>query len=218
MAVHAQTGVIGQGTGVDDFRSISSFTSGTWLRSTASASKVKGSPYLFDDWNTTAIIISKDKKKYKLPGINYDAKLDQIVAKISSDSLFSFNPQGIEQVLINKRSFKRYLDPELGRNCFYEVIASGDDFELLKRNTKAIKEGVFNPLTQTKQTPDTYILSKKYFVRRNDLLEELPLKKNKVMKVFADKSDRVKQYVREHKLSLTDDADLQKIFIYYDSI
>lgn len=219
ITAHSQGSSLGAfGSGVNDFTNVSGLTSGVWMTSGSSSSKIKGSPYLFEDWETSAVVVTKNQKKYKISKVNYDAKLDQIVAKISNDSVFSFNPSGIDKVIINNREFNRYLDPDFRRNSYFEVIVSTKEFEILKRNKKVVKEGVFNPMTQKKQSPDSYILEHKYFIRSGGALKELGLNKNKILKVFGDKQSEVKKFIKTKKLSVKDDHDLKRMFIYYDSL
>ncbi|WP_209401975.1 hypothetical protein [Pseudozobellia sp. WGM2] len=218
---YAQAGqIVASGNGVNNFTEISSYTSGIWSQTSNSDAvyQVMGSPFLFEDWKTKSILVAKNNKKFKLSKVNYDAKLDQIVAKISNDSIFYFNPAGIEQVLINNRVFERYLDPELERNSYYEVIAAAENTKLLKRFTKVIKEGMVNPMTQKKQTRDSYILQEKYFVLDEGKVNELKLKRKRILKLFDEKATRVSEYIKENHLSVKDDKDLSKIFNYYESI
>lgn len=197
--------------GVNTIGAISAYGSGVWSQANNnSVNEIKGTPYLFDNWNTDCIIITKDRKRYRLAQGNYDAKLDQIVARVSNDSIFYFNPSGIGGVIINNRRFERYLDPELGRNSFYEVIAVADDLKILKRFTKVIKEGNFNPMTQKKQTPDSYMLDEKYFVKKDDSIEELILRKNKVIEIFGEMESTIKDYIKSNNLSVKHDQDLKK--------
>lgn len=208
----------GQGSGVDDFRNFTSYTTGVWITDQAKSNKIIGSPYLFPDWNNKAIITSADGKEYRLNNINYDAVLDRMVSQISQDSVYAFNPASIQQVNINYRIFKRFLDPELGRNSFYEVLVPTDaDLEILKRNMKVVKEGTFNPMTQ-KQAPSRYIQQEKNFIYKNGVLEELPSSKRKFLQFFEVHSGKVQNFISENNLSVRDENDIKKILIYYDSL
>ena len=48
----------------------------------------------------------------------------------------------------------------------------------------------------------------------------IKIKKNKrkVLKIFYDKAEQVKEYAKENSLSFKDDCDLAKIFEYYNSL
>lgn len=179
---------------------------------------VTGSTYLFSDWNTNAIVGTKDGKKYKISGLNYDAKHDKLVAKVGIDSLFSFNPASIAQASINNRTFKRYLDPELKRNSFYEVIVDKGNMELLKRINVAVKEGYINPLTKQQEIADSYTMKETYFINESNTVKKVPSKKKEFLKIFGDKALSVKGYIKENKLSTKKELDLKQIFTYYASL
>lgn len=190
----------------------------TMATSSENANQIKGSTYLFADWKTNAIVDTKDGKKYKLSGLNYDAKLDKLVAKVGIDSLFSFNPATISQASINNRTFKRYLDPELNRNSFYEVLVAKENIKLLKRINVALKQGYINPMTKTQEVADSYVLKESYFIHKADVVRKIPSKKREFWKIFEDKSVDMKEYISQNKLSIKKELDLKKIFTYYDSL
>lgn len=190
----------------------------TMNSSSANSGQIKGSTYLFSDWKTNAIVNTKEGKKYKISGLNYDAKLDKLVAKVGTDSLFSFNPANIKQASINSRIFERYLDPELNRNSFYEVILDKENFKLLKRINVAVKEGYVNPMTKSKEIPDSYTFKESYFINEADVVKKVPPKKRNFLKIFGDKSVEIKKYISSNKLSIKKEFDLKKIFTYYYSL
>ncbi|MFT6795132.1 MAG: hypothetical protein ACJART_000264 [Maribacter sp.] len=180
--------------------------------------KIKGSTYLFPDWKTNSIVNMKDGKNYKIPGLNYDVKLDKLVSKVGIDSLFSFNPATIDYANINNRTFKRYLDPELKRNSFYEIIVTNENLKLLKRINVAVKKGHINPMTKTQETPDTYVLKNSYFINKGDVSKKVPSKKREFIEIFGGVSGNIKEYIKQNKLSIKKELHLKQIFTYYDSL
>ena len=207
------------GSGINDFSSITNYTSGAWnkTRNNSSNEKVQGSPYLFEDWETVAIITTQEDKKYKIRKLNYDTKLDLFVAKISQDSVFSFKPTYLKSVVINNRQFKKYLNQKSSLFDYYEVISEGKNVQLLKRDIKVIRQGIINHLTMEKET-DYYILRTKYYVNDHGKIKELLLKKKKILQIFGDQSQNMKKYLSENNLSIKKENDLKKIFNFYDSL
>ncbi len=179
---------------------------------------IDGTPFLFNNWITTGVLETKDGKVFELNEINYDAKLDQMVVKISKDSIFSFNSGIIHKVVINTKVFKRYLDPELNRNSFYEVISESNEMSLLKRSIKKIRQGSVNPMTKVKLTSDSFITNEDYFLFVNGELKKQILSKRKFLKIFDTKSTQIKEFINTNDLSIRKDNDLKKIFNYYDAI
>jgi len=198
---------------------ITSYNSGTYLNlgGSKTTSKVKGTPYLFDDWNNISVVTTLDDQKFKIVNLNYDTKLDLFVAKISQDSVFMFKPNYLKEVTINNRRFKKYLNQETALFNYYEVIATNDDTEILKRNQKVLRIGITNRLTMEKES-DYFILKEDYYLNKNGNLTELSIKKKNILKLFGDKSQTVKKFIADNKLSIKEDVDLRKIFNYYESL
>lgn len=188
------------------------------MASGAQNTLVKGSTYLFPDWKTKAIVSTKSGKSYKLSGLNYDAKLDKLVAKIGVDSLFSFNPSTIDQAIINNRTFKRYLDPEFSRNSFYEVLVDNKSSQLLKRINVTVKDGYINPMTKTQEVSDSYTFKESYFIYREDSVTKISSKKREFLKMFKEKSIALKEYMKSNKLSIKKENDLKQIFKFFNTL
>lgn len=198
------------------------FTSdGMWVTNSTKTTKLKGSPYLFDSWSSTnALIYSKNNKAYNFKGINYNVQLERFEAKFTEDSILAFNPRNIEKVVIDGRTFKRYLDAEYQRNSFFEELVVTKSTTILRKFEIGIKEGIFNPLTQQKTTDDSMILKEKYFYTTdNENLKLIKLTKSSILKmVDPDKKDALKDYAKDNDLSFKEINDLKKIFEYYHTL
>ncbi|MCX7547839.1 hypothetical protein OS188_07730 [Xanthomarina sp. F1114] len=209
-------------SGNDFNNSSANFTStGVWIKNVKGNSKLKGSPYLFDSWNnTTALIYAKNNKAYKFRSVNYNVQMERFEAKFSEDSILAFNPGNIEKVVIDGRTFKRYLDAEFQRNSYFEELVVTKSTTILRKHEIGIKEGMFNPLTQQKTTDDSMIIKEKYFYTTdNENLKLIKLKRSSILKmVEADKKNILKQYAKDNDLSFKDITDLKKIFGYYNTL
>ena len=196
---------------------LKSNTSGMWIVTTTNGENIEGSYRLFDNDFQNGVITTKEGKKYKVPGLNYNLKSDQLEVKIAKDSVYAFNTAGIVEVDFGKSKFKTLFDPEKYRPTFYEVIGSFNNQTVLKHRTVKVKPGVVNPMTQQKQTPDRFVQEYSYFVT-NDKggLDELKLKKRTILKLFDDSAEEVEDYASENGLSFKEDEDLKKMFNYYN--
>lgn len=198
---------------------ITSYNSGTYINigNSKARSKVKGTPYLFESWNNISVITTQDDQKFKIINLNYDTKSDLFVAKISQDSVFMFKPSYLKEVTINNRRFKKYLNQETALFNYYEVIATNDETEILKRNQKVLRIGITNRLTMEKAN-DYFILKEDYYLNKDGNLTELSIKKKNILRLFGDRSQTVNKFISNNKLSIKEDADLRKIFNYYESL
>jgi len=193
-------------------------SSGLWVINKNTNSKIKGSFMLFEGSSKYGIISTKEGRSFKVPYLNYNVKQDQIEAKISNDSVFIFDPVKIDMVKINNKLFKRYEGSELFRDGYFEIVASSKEMNLLKKYNVFVKEGVLNPLTMQKQSQDTYVMKTKYFIQSQDAINEISLKKGKLLKIFEEDSEKMKIYINENNLSIKEEEDLKLIFNYHNTL
>ncbi len=193
-------------------------TSGLWIIQNNIKSNIKGSCLLFKESNNISVVTTDDGKLIKVKNLNYNIREDNMQTKLSADSVFIFNANNIKTIHINNRLFKQFINPESSLHSFYEVVASCREMDLLKKHSVTVKEGVINPLTQQKQSPDTYIKKFKYFLYSNNSMQEITLKKSKILKLFKQKGENIKNYVTENNLSFKSESDLKLLFKYYDTL
>ncbi|TYA53307.1 hypothetical protein [Formosa maritima] len=194
---------------------------GLWINNNSSNSELKGSPYLFDSWNSdNAVIYMADDRAYRLKSLNYNVRLERFEAKFSEDSVLALNPKNINKIVVDNRTFKRYLDPEFQRNSYFEEIVKTNSITILRKFETEIVEGNFNPMTQQKMTDDQIIKKEKYYSTENgEILTEMKFTKGAILKlVDADKKDTVKQYAKDNDLNFKDVNDLKSILKFYNTI
>lgn len=193
--------------------------SGAWIVQKELNREIKGNYYLFDGNIRSGVITIRGGKQYQLNNLNYNIKDDRIESKITTDSTFVFDSRNIIQVDFDDVELRTLNNPKKSGLSFYEVIGSFNKKSLLMLHRIKLKEGIVNPMTQQKQTPDIFVKDTEYYIVDNGgKLEEFKLKKKTVLRFFNDNSDKVAQYVSEHDLSYKDGEDLKQVFKYYKSI
>ncbi|WP_289044697.1 hypothetical protein [uncultured Olleya sp.] len=203
-------GVIG--AGLKNLTHDSAYTSGSWIRNFEDNS-IDGSVYLFDEWNTKAIITTINDTNLSLQKLNYDIKSDSFSAKFSHDSVYVFNNSDIKEVILNSKRFIKLTS----KNSFYECLAVGNNFKILKDYNIILTSGVKDPITQ-KESNSKYTQNNKYFFLNEDELINFKLKKKSILKLLKDKKDKIEVYVKNNKLSYNKEEDLIKLFNYYNTI
>jgi len=203
------------GAGLQNLTGNSALTAGTWLRNVVTT-KTEGTVYLFEDWKTQGVITNVDGKNLSIKGLNYDAKNDAILAKISKDSVYMFNNAVIKEVIINKRKFKRYQNIDNDAS-YMEVLAMNNNIEILKRNGKKIKKGIKDPLTQV-TAPDRYLDDNKIYFKQGNVVQEIKLKNKSFAKLFGEHSKEISNYMSKMKISVKDETKLQMILNYYGTL
>ncbi|MFV9550126.1 hypothetical protein [Algibacter sp. PT7-4] len=218
--------IIGSGTSASNMYGGVQVTAGSnngvWIKSSASKSKVEGSYYLFNNWVNNASFYLLGNEGYKVPQVNFNVRFNRFEANMSKnmavDSIFAFNSQSIKKVVIGDKEFVKKQIEGKGSNYFLEMIQEGDKVSLLKSYNTVINPGTINPMTQKKMQADKIDIQSSYYIDRGGNLEEVKLKKSTVLKLMADKKQEIKSFLSDNKISFKVDADIKKIFNYYNSI
>lgn len=162
--------------------------------------RVEGSIYMFPDWENTAIIQSKDKKRVAVGRVNFNLRRNRIVAKYSRDSIFVFDLKTFDKLIINGKTFKRYDTETDGR--VFEVIFKTDKADLLNFHHLKVVEGSANPMVNRKV--DKFKHTEDYFLYKDAELIPFRLKKKAILKVLAKDETQEKaiaSYYKKNKLS-----------------
>lgn len=180
-------------------------------------SKVKGSPYLFDDWSK-GTIYAADGEVQPHNQINFNGQNGKVEVKEGGDKIIALNAKLYNKIEIEvdgqKHVFANRLRGEKDLT-YYEVIYGGKDLYFLKKFESDIKEddvanyGVSK--SQNRFVPET-----RHYILRNGQMEFTPRSKGKILKFFN--SSKLKKYVKKEKLNLRDDTDLRKALAYFEGL
>lgn len=187
------------------------------------ASDIKGSVYLFDTWYLgSKIYFENQEDPVRIDGCNFNIKDESFEMMYSGDSIFSINSGYVDKVLIANKTFKKYIDPDLKTNLFFEEVYSSDKMVLLKKYELDVKEGMVNQMTGNKLNPDKYVTKETYFVvedKENPILEETKLNKKLVNSLITEEDQaKVKKYAKDKHLSYKEETDVRYILNYAKSI
>ncbi|WJJ97596.1 hypothetical protein [Algibacter luteus] len=195
---------------------VNDFGNGMWVKSVSQKVDLKGSPYLYDSWfNNGKIYLSN--RVLSIMSMNYNMQLERFEAKISEDSVFAIDPQGIKKVVIRDKEFIRRLDPEFQRNSYFQKIATINGKVLLEKHTVELKEGQINPMTMQKLQKDALIKKEVYYIAnsKGEDLKSFKVKKRSILSLInKNKLDRVKTFAKQHKLKFKKAEDVKAIIEY----
>ena len=199
---------------------VNDFGNGMWVKSGDQKADIKGSPYLYDTWFNSGKVFLNDRV-ISMMSFNYNLKLERFEAKISEDSVFAVDPQGIKKVEIRGNEFIRTLDPEFQRNSYFEKLADINGKMLLEKHIIELKEGQVNPMTMKKMQKDA-LIKREIFYIANDKGEELKkfkLKKGSILSLInKSKVSSVKDYAKENRLKFKNPKDVQSLLEYAKTI
>lgn len=213
----AQNTLVG-GNNYSDTRSVV-VNNGIWVTNPPVKKEIKGTPYLFDNWNNKSQIYIQDRV-YDIPSFNYNIRSERFEAKFSEDSLLIINPRYIKKIVINNKVFKRYLDPEFERNSYFEEIIDVNETTIVKKYIIKFQEGNLNPMTQQKISPDKFLKNEQYYLKDNENeLKLIKLKKSTILSlVQSDKRTIIKNYSKEKKLKFNKIDDVIRLLNFYKTI
>ncbi len=177
---------------------------------------IDGSEYLFDSWDNIGVIQTQDNKKYKVSNINYNIENDKFVYRTNKDSIQEFNTSKLKNIIVNNRKFNVYNRDNGNNHDFIEVLVQDDELLLYKIYKLKIREGVFSPISG--QGNDKYFIYHKYYLKKDDTITPMKLKKSELLKVFGSKANQIKSFAKTNKLSYTKDKDVKKMFLHFNTL
>ena len=177
---------------------------------------VLGSAYLFDEWNNNGEIQTLTGERFLVRNINLNISRNAFEAKINNnDSIFSFNFNNIDQIIINEKKYKNYFSN--GDNRVYQVIYNDKNFSLLKGFSVKLVTSSGNPMVN--RSNDKYVKKREYFFRNvnDNLIESFRLNKRSLNKVIQNSpkgSASVLAYIELNDLSYKNELDVVQILTF----
>jgi len=176
---------------------------------------VDGSEYLFDEWDNKAIVYTKDNYTYSLKNINLNIKRNSFVSKVGKDSVFTFDMNNIDKIIINRKIYKSVFSEDGKR--IYQVVYENTNFSILRGFTIQTVPSSPNPMVNRRV--DRLVRKQVLFLKKDDAVKKFKLNKRKVLGLVnaADEED-VLRYAKDEKLSFRKEEDLNKILEYSSSL
>jgi hypothetical protein len=152
-----------------------------------------------------------------MENINYNIENDQFFTKIENDSVFIYTFETIDKISIKNREFKEIYDPYLNKESVFEIINEGDNISLFKKHTVRFIAGSDNPMVN--RSSSIFKQKQRYYIEQGKKISKLNLKKSSILNLFDTKSRiKVKDYIRDNKLSLKKEYDLKKLLYFCNTI
>ncbi len=189
---------------------------------------VMGTPYLNDKW-TPAIITALDGKKHENTPVLYNAHYDLVEAVVGKDTLI-LNSRLITSVEmpVTDANGVRYVKLKNGFTSasekiestnFFEMVYEGSEFTLMRKHYKHLKPSDFNPAYNTGSKFDEFQMQTTTYVKTADgQIQKVKTNRRDILRLMGDKSKQVEDYVKKEKLKYEADADLVRIFAYYETL
>lgn len=177
------------------------------------ARPVKGSIYLFEQWENRGVLVTIDKQRFGMKNVNIDLKNQSFQSKFSKDSIFNYNFNNIDRFIINNKVYKNFYYNE--DNRIYEILHETPEYALLKGYKVDLVEGSANPMLNRKT--DKYVQKYSYYVKTENAIKQFKLGKKSLLKLLGtDKAtaDKIVKYAKTNNLSFKNDQDVKNLLNY----
>lgn len=172
---------------------------------------VKGSPYLFDNWEKGNVTLTAGRK-FEDIDLMYDQVSNQLIfkdkngdSKIFNQPIVTFN---IRQTP-NIHQFERGVD-----GVFYEKLLSGKAM-LWKRNHKSIiDEKPYGSATIQRNILNNI----SYYSGELTQLIKLKTDKKSILTYLSNNTAELETFIKKEKLNTKNEADLMRLFEYYNGL
>lgn len=159
----------------------------------------------FDEKWTDGIITDLKNNRFEIP-LRYRIAKEEMQVKHNNKTKALQVPQ-IKQVEFDGRVFipSNFLINGEKFMSFFEVVNNGKMKLLLQYETKE-KKG-------------SHTVHKTFYSKRGKApAEKISLKKKCILKLMPEKKSEIQQYIKKEKINLKDSNDLEKLFIFYNSL
>lgn len=121
--------------------------------------------------------------------------------------------------ILNDRFVYLPVNETLTIGGYYQVLHKGNYLILYKKLLKKFYFPKKAATSLTKDVPATFIDREVFYIAtKNGRYYELPSSKSKLIKVFENNKELVKNYLKEKDLNISNEKDLIKLIIYIDSL
>lgn len=171
--------------------------------------KVQGAVHLFPSWRNTGVFtVTGLDKKLLIRNINYNLRRQVFESKMGRDSIFTFNLDNVEELLINQREFRNMFVPGERGYRLFEIIFESEEFAILKSHYLTINEGSDNPMVNR---PSRYVQNEDYYIKRGNSYKPFRMRKKDVLRAAGNQADAVEEFADEQDLSFKEDQDVKRM-------
>jgi hypothetical protein len=178
-------------------------------------SDITGSPFLNDEFINGKVTLTNGKK-YENVALKYSAYKDELYFKNPKDnSLLSF----VVAVKEFELSGLKYITglpavDNFTEKSFYVLLTNGKTKLLVKNYKTILQSKPYNSPTIEKKFEDY----KSYYIFKDGIMKRFKPSKKEFMQIFAEKSSEIDSYLKKEEIDFKNNADLAKVFEYYDTL
>ncbi|WP_028890751.1 hypothetical protein [Tenacibaculum sp. 47A_GOM-205m] len=172
---------------------------------------IKGSFYLFDNWNNKSIIVSRAEKTYELNNLNFDLEEGKFLSKVSKDSVYVY--KDLKEVKVEDKSFINI------KGDYYLELYKGNEISFFKKYSGKLNPPLMNKMTNQQLKPAEFVKKENYYIKKEDKLKGIDLNKRQVLKILTtNNKKKALSYIEENNLSLKNEGEIISLFRYIDNL
>ena len=178
---------------------------------------IKGSPYLFKDWQMGFIIDDKEKS-IKVAQLNYNGYSRFFEVK-EGDKFIELDSKAYQRVEVDAEEgednivFQRGIHPFF-KGKFVMVLYANENLSLIKESYMGLYENTIQDVGKTREIK-RFTPINNHFVLRGDQLEKIKIKKKEILKILNNEKN-VEKILKEYKIKLNNEKDLVKLLKLLD--
>lgn len=178
---------------------------------------IKGSPYIYDEWQTGKII-SVDADVIESVPLNFNGETNGFEIK-KGDRYIELDPQWYIRVIIDGKIpeedvvFQKNFLPPL-KNKFTRQVYKGKDITIVEDFTAKIETRTINNVGKNEVTKKFYSKTNYYLIKdRKPTLFRL---RKKVLLPLLGHEKELEQFLKKEKIKLNKEKDLIRLLTFYE--
>ncbi len=173
-----------------------------------------GSPYLNDEFEVGRVIT--EEKSYPAM-LRYNAYFDIIEIKAGQDQNNQLAKSPNLSAKIKNSEFV-LKDTPINKEIYLQKLVEGSKLLLWLQNTAKFNDAKPAKSSYGTDKPAEFVLRKTYYIESGSVLSEISLKKKDILALFGDKESEMKRYIKEQKLSFSDEANVVQMIRYFNTM
>ncbi len=170
---------------------------------------IDGSVFLYNTWDNKGAVYLNEKI-FKLNNINYHIDKASFMTKIENDSIFIFDFDLVDKIVVNNKTFKRYYHVKEGAHKVFEIIHQEKDFALLKHYSLELIQGSPNPMLGRPRSKIKQ--NSKYYIEKKGVIQDFKFKKSTLLSLYdGERASALKEYADKYDLSFKKEDDIRRM-------
>ncbi|WP_339607988.1 hypothetical protein [uncultured Roseivirga sp.] len=187
-------------------------------------SKIEGNPYLIDEFLSTDMVIEVNGKqqntnfyaKFNIFNNNFEVKHEEEIKYLDASIVREFeHMKGDKKIkFIHAGQFQK---AGFDGDGFLQLLSEGKA-QLLSQEAVTVTQVSRGGFGVPDEISEKFYREKSYFILVSDQFYEFKSFTNSSLKIFEDKTDQVKEFVKAKKLKFKNEEHIKNIVDYFNSL